>query len=537
MKEMKRFSIMAILAMAALCSVLSSCKKERIYTEARAIGFEVNCKTTKAAPITTGSITADPYGEFYSVAFTSDGKYYSATDGTVKAEYSSITEDETTAYYWTTGQFWPETDIPLDFWSFAPVSEFDPAQVSFASGHSTMTFTYSPARDGSRRMDATDQQDLIVAYSGQQHYSDNSGQQHRVPVTFNHALSAIRFKVGTIDPYFTTKGITDFTISSVSLNNIVGKGSCTVTETADLDANRRGISQSNMTVAWTPSTEATDKTSYMQIFNADFSASDISTDPTNPTYLDQIAGKDRDGNPIEGGIFMVIPQVLAGASLTLNWGCWEDVTDDGVDNPEFIQRTARTTELKTKNGQSGIKLEAGYIYEFTINIVHRHDGPEDPDPDDEEADIYVVLSEKIPWDYVKETKDYSDIVTVPGSPMTFSNYSSMPEGTRQVIVYQYPQELVCNVRISSPKGAKLLVKIEQEFDAFTYEFETSDQVPEEGDGPIVFRLKPKYQNPEREYVAGLSLSLRLVNGRIVNIDGVLGNDGDNKYKIILPEKL
>lgn len=223
--------------------------------------------------------------------------------------------------------------------------------------------------------------------------------------------------------------------------------------------------------------------------------------------------------------------------MVLNWGIYEQFIpvdpDEPLKDPEFLQRSSRSSALKN------IKLEAGYVYTFTININSKGSG--DPDDPDVEKDIYVELTEKIPWDYIVETKDYDEIQA--GYPeLEFKNMALDDTANRNVYVHQKGSDtpLECWVRLASPKGAKLLIKIEQEFDAFEYEFLTSDQIPEDSGNssettPIKFKLIPVYDNPEREYVATLSLSLRLVNGRIVNIDNQVQSLG--KYRIILQKAL
>lgn len=507
MKVMKKLTtVMAILGLASICTGLVSCEKDVKSGERQAIGFNVRCARTKSAPINTTSLQ-ETYGKFWSVAFLPGETEPFYTSPVVESTYGYSTIDNETRC-WVTGEFWPEdAGQAVDFWSFAPTSEFKSEisddGVKFNADHSVMTFKYAPVRNASRRMDATDQKDIIVAYTGNRKYGDSS--DHRVPVTFNHAMSAIRFKVGNIASEYSGKNIA---ITSMSLEGFASNGTCIVTKTADIEDSSTAtgtIKGSNTAISWTPGSE---KCTYQQFFLKE----NISTGQ----YLD---GGDKDS--YGEGMFMIVPQTTNGASFTLNWGLYENPDGTTGGEPEFLQRTSRSSALKN------IKFEPGYIYTFTINIKSKTN-PEDPS--DPEKDIYVELTEEIRWDHIVETKEYDEIQT--GYPkIEFHNVNSVDETNHNVYVYQYPQSMECWVKLSSPKGAKLLVTVEREFDAFECEFITSDQIPEDSNQPIKFKLTPVYEEPEREYVASISLSLRLINGRVVNIDNQVQQGG--KYNIIL----
>lgn len=298
MKMMKKVSrLLAVLAMALVCVGLVSCEKDRNVSGKKAIGFNVNCATTKSAPITR-EILQSNYKEFLSAAFINGTTtpYYSAGEIVTCAYQESPVDGE---LCWVTGEYWPEDDSQaLDFWSFAPSTEFDTSAsgVTFdtESGNRTMTFTYKPVCDASNRTDASDQKDILVAYTGNCKYNDRT--DHRIPVTFNHAMSAIRFKVGDIaSEYLGTDpdNPNNVVITGLNLEGFADGGICTVKQTADAeDASADGyLSGSNMNISWIPNTTTC---TYQQFYGKE--------NVRSGQYLDG-----GDAGSYGDGIFMITP--------------------------------------------------------------------------------------------------------------------------------------------------------------------------------------------------------------------------------------
>lgn len=295
---MKKSIFISIFAMMALMS--TSCSKDE---QSKGISFTAACPRTKAVETTTTSLQND--GTFWW-----DGWCAGSYDFTSK----TATWDSANTV-WNTTEYWPDDYTKaLDFWAYAP-NAF--GTITYASDHSTMSFNYAPASAGTNA--AVDQKDLIVAYAANNTFNQAGHVDHRVPLVFNHALAAIRYKVGDITAYSTYAQ----RITSISFNDLAASGTC--------------VAATDGTFAWTPSTA---KASYTQAFGG-------AAITTGEVLNDRIGG----------AMLMIVPQTLTSANtMTLAWSL------DGV---------AQTSRIKALNTASGITLEAGKIYTFTIGIEER----------------------------------------------------------------------------------------------------------------------------------------------------------------------
>lgn len=432
----------------------------------RSIGFTVrDVKATKSSPITSSSIKSEPYGVFYSAAF-------AAGKSDVWYDSQNITEYDSEESRWNTGQFWPEKNTDaLDFWSYAPVEAFSSAP-TFDNAAGKMTFRYSPAHDPSSRNDAKEQYDLIVAYTGNSKYDDSSS--HMVPVTFKHALSGVRFKVGKF-----AKGNIDASdrirITAVELSGIRTDGVCVATGSA-----------TGVDFAWSfGASPVTSK--YMNFFT--YGAEDYCV---TGNYMDS---RSTENEPMGEDIFMLIPQTLAGAEITINW------QKDGQ------AYTARTSSL------SNVTLEAGKMYTFTLDINER------------EKQILVVVSEIVPWEYVSSDIDYSHVVSN-ATPLSFDPATATVSGEN--VFFKSGREIKARFRLGSPTGSSFFVSLKGDYDAFEVRYpdsERTDRYYSDGDQRSVlenedccFSIVPVVADPTREYTATLQICVRTTDGRIINVD-------------------
>lgn len=306
MKKIARISSAAVLMVVA-CT-LTSCEKSNADSS---IAFKANCVSTKGVEITTESLKAEPYGQFYWEGFypNSNAAAYPMQLATWKASLNCYDTDE----------FWPDNvNQALDFWCMAPVSQWTAAP-TYTDNHSKMSFSFQPT--GGTATDAESQSDLIVAYGGQMTFNQAGHYDHQVPLTFLHPLCGIRYKVGSLSAIAASDQVK---INSVAINGVALSGTCT----AERDGNERA------SFTWAPGTA---KGSYSQSFT---------------WAADEYAAEGLVLNTKIGDAFlMMVPQKLTSAnSLTINWSI------AGIEQP------VKTANLNT----AGIDLQPGNIYTFTL---------------------------------------------------------------------------------------------------------------------------------------------------------------------------
>lgn len=449
---MKRFFTYAAVTF-VLCSITVSCDK--FSGTGKAIGFKVDAKAqaTKSAPVTTGSLETD-YKAFYSQANVTGGnQYYGKT-------LTSFSDGS-----WATGMTWPEDmDTALDFWSYGPVQAFSGVTPSFSVDNSVMTFIYSPAPT------ASEQQDVIVACTPNRAYNSTNP---LVPVDFQHALSAVRFKVGTIDADLDAADKVE--ITRITLSGVKSEGTCSVSQAA--------------VCTWSPGAATAQ---YTQTFDT---GSLVSGE-----YLD---AKSTDKTIFGEEIFMLIPQTFSGVKATIDW------TMDGV------SYDARTASL------NNVAILPGYIYTFTVSINAR------------EKSVSVELADWIPWEKVDNDIDFDNHVVSAKKLLQYTG-CEIDGGSRLVTFSEGNPPITCSFKIDSPLGATFMVSLEKDFDAFEITYPYNRVIVDDEAYECVFTITPKVKNPARDYETTLRISARTADGRVINLDDVVQ---PQKYTIVLPKSL
>ena len=315
----------ALFAGAAM--LLSSCEKQM--TEGGNIAFTVDVNsykllTTKAAPIGDPANDPDTYLPLFQTRFGSTGFKVSAYNGT-----TARMTDATVAYRneWT-----PNVDAQwfsgetLDFYAIAGSSDASGKGISnlaVNAAQKKMTFDYIL-----QDFYPENQEEVMVAwYSGTGNADAQDDDKRIAPLTFHHALAAIRIKAGDIAE-------ANLPISSFGMMPVYHKGSCTV-DMANLG--------SNGAFAWTVDTD------YRPVlpgaptgFNTNIIGKEFST--STPITDGQLIGGNQEFT------FMVIPQTLSSESV-LNI-----VIDSGKNSVSFSASLA------------GIELKPGKIYDITVNF-------------------------------------------------------------------------------------------------------------------------------------------------------------------------
>lgn len=212
--------------------------------------------------------------------------------------------------------FWPEGT--LRFYAYSPQGPLytnAEQQPEFSDG--TIQFQYTTPVSSDGTTDAEQQPDVLFAYAATSLAEQPDGQ---VPLTFHHALSAIKFVAGDI---------AGGTIKQISIRNVYGVGS------AKYDASK----EENLRFDWKFDEEAKPDQSYTQTFNV--KVDDALTGTQNIT----------DENPET--TFMMIPQELTDDALI------EVVIETDEDGEKIL-----TGKIKS-NGLA--EWEAGKQYTYTIS--------------------------------------------------------------------------------------------------------------------------------------------------------------------------
>lgn len=225
--------------------------------------------------------------------------------------------------YWATGHYWPK-DRSLSFLACSSSASglgFSPDIAMSAGGELSCSFDYTVAK-GSGEYDGRDaevQADILLGMT-----FNRNAEGKEVPVKLHHALSAVRFVVGSM-PY----GIT---LKSIGFSNLYSKATCTVNgELAALNFD------------WSAHSE---KVSYSQSFNQFMNMGE------------NIGGSQH--------TFVLIPQEFS--------------TDDAQLEIGFTIKGRPYVLKKSLNSiLSGSKLDPDHIYTFRIGIPDEIDIKVDDD--------------------------------------------------------------------------------------------------------------------------------------------------------------
>lgn len=164
------------------------------------------------------------------------------------------------------GDPWPSEDGDVGFYLNMPAAPTGVSITGHTGGKFTFTYT-SPSK-------AADQQDILFAYrvTNKAKYLENF-HPNGIPVLFNHALTAVKFRIGNDGTDITTNKIK---ITKITFKNLVDKGTCTITPASEDNYKDNESTYSSATAAsWTnPSSSGADITSDTISGTVEYKASD-----------------------------------------------------------------------------------------------------------------------------------------------------------------------------------------------------------------------------------------------------------------------
>ena len=261
-------------------------------------------------------------------------------------------------------RYWPED--ALNFFAYAPYSVNDkqvfPNGISIKNQQKTIDFSYTVPTTTDKR-DAEAQPDVMFATATCSR-AETTGENGTVPLTFSHALAAVKF---------VANDIAGSTINSITLKGLHGSGTCIYSADAE-----------DSKYKWSCTDDKNN--TYTQTF-------DVKVE-------DQQQGEQpiTDKNP--STTFMMLPQQLEGAMVEINL-----TTNDN-------KQHTLTGKLNTGNLT---EWKAGYVYTYkisseSINWTYVFDvTPEIKLPLGKTSDVYKVKSyryrtqdesvkEAVPWE-------------------------------------------------------------------------------------------------------------------------------------------
>lgn len=304
---------------------------------------------------------------------------------------------------------WPGTER-LCFNAVAPHTEISNLK-SVAYTKNSISFSYE-ALKGDGTNDAEKQVDLLTAV-GTYSRNETKGTNYRVPLKFNHALSAIKFAVRDV-----LKG----KVISVSIKGVKGKGDCVYTA---------GDDSKNGKFEWTnQSGEAT----YTQIFNHEIENGNFDpTDDSKDVVLNDLMPENT---------FMLIPQEIPD----------EAEIEVEIERYNVVNTLPAKIKVKGKIKANDLKeWKAGYEYVYTIstskdNWVYVFDAEGNTaggkgniyvyNPNDERFEISGNIAEYYVKSYRYKANDQNFVEPCPWKASHGGSYSYVVNGSTDTA---YPQ--------------------------------------------------------------------------------------------------
>lgn len=377
-------------------------------------------------------------------------------------------------------------------------------KVSIDNTQTALTFNYLTYHSDEGN-DAEMQDDLLFAHSYQRTYNDLGG---RIPIHFNHALSAIYFQTGKeTSPESGYEIGENVRIDAIEIRGIKRAGTCTYTPVQAAGDNLSlSTAQFDNLFAWQTNTDSPiDRSvgSYRQDFNQIHSPSTV-------------LGGSEFGN---AKTFLLIPQTMTeDAQMVVYWSTKSEGTWNARE-----PRSASIYKIKDNSGnESIVEWKAGYKYLYTIRIKHQG------------AELDLTLDVK-DWDYVDHTVYYSDNVaaSTTGQLDITDTDNTTSSGITSAAILNKPAK--CTFTLDSPVGGSWVVALtdDQHFalslDGITPAASISGEINHEK--PATFFVIPTATDRSRQYTTSVRISAKRIDGTTISADETLAT---GKWRIVLP---
>lgn len=520
----KTIKFLAVAAAAA--ALLAGCQKSP--RAGRPVGFVVENSVTKGSVVTTSSINVVGQKFLIDLIETNTKAIITDCDGDqvlgkeVTCESVTSSKGNWSMYkyvYWNgqTMDAWARYPISLngsmgltESLSGGHVSSYQTdsetgQKVSINEDRTAMQFNYLTFHSNAGT-DAENQDDLLFAHSYQRKSTTLDG---RIPINFNHALSAIYFKIGTdTDGYETGDNVR---IDAISINGVKRAGSCTYTPVRTFANGKITMSDAQFDglFTWDTSTDGDlDRSvgSYKQNFN-------------QKATPGAILGGSAFGH---SKTFFLIPQTMTDdASLTINWS----TTDDGTNWTSRDPLTAQIKSTKDKdNNPYIVTWKAGYKYLYTVKIKHHG------------ADVEIDIQAE-DWDRENIETSYESgaAASVTGKLQMYEGVVAKPAGR----VSADAAPVKCTFKLDAPTGGRWIVSLtDSEHFSLSYDGVTpatgTTVSGEISDEDAEFYVIGNSTNRSVDYTTQVRIAARRIDGTTISADEVLGSED---WTIVLPARL
>lgn len=213
---------------------------------------------------------------------------------------------------------WPSDGSAVDFHLLMPSSPKGVSNLTYAAGAKT-SFSYeSPTT-------AVDQQDLIVSGTTLTEAQHKGYLPNGAPVTFYHALTAVKFAIANDDEELSEKGIV---VTNIAFTGLINKGTCTFDPSA------------SSKISWASTSVGTDDEEKPNVISQDFG--DGETNITFAKASDENgfadsffeAGNEKNINAADASkTFWLIPQAFANSVAVLRISYTMSGKDEYMDIP------------------------------------------------------------------------------------------------------------------------------------------------------------------------------------------------------------
>lgn len=200
--------------------------------------------------------------------------------------------------------------------------------------------------------------------------------------------------------------------------------------------------------------------------------------------------------------FIVVPQNAASATLDIR-------LTHATESPIMLSSTMVDYLMK-----------AGMIYTYKIKI-------------DASRDLDLTLASEMPWDLESRSLEIKEQAV--SQALTYNEVTSFVNHTNKTVTIKNGQPVRGSFQLSSPRGAKVLLALDGNLNAF----EVSPKTQIIDDNPVIFTITPLVNDPKIDYKTQLHLYLVHSDSTVSELDALVMGETDgepNNYTIILPNQ-
>ena len=303
---------------------------------------------TKGTPAYTENL-GTLYANDLSV-YAAEGNFGTATYQNMENSQYPRKDEENQGKGWRYWHNYPQDPWPasgeVGFYLNMPAA---PKNVTFATsgGRTGGKFTF----DYTSPTTAAEQQDILFAYTSMTEEDHEGYLPNGAPVLFNHALTAVKFRIGNDAADFTRYGVA---IKEITFNNLIDKGTCELTPTSEVTDDKTVYSSATAADWKNTSSTGTAITSGTFDGTVEYKASD---EKFGESWYSSEAANTQNLNDADATqTFWLIPQKFTASSnvtLTIKY---------------VFSGTEYTRTVDFGKALAGVNWQAGELRTYTIKV-------------------------------------------------------------------------------------------------------------------------------------------------------------------------